>query len=77
MLESPFRLEAMSEQKLRPVRGLVGTARLPGDKSISHRLAILGALAEGTTELANYSSGDDCRRTLECLRHLGVEVEVS
>ncbi len=77
MLESPFRLEAMSEKKLRPVRGLVGTARLPGDKSISHRLAILGALAEGTTELANYSSGDDCRRTLECLRHLGVEVEVS
>lgn len=67
----------MSEQKIEPARGLVGTARLPGDKSISHRLAILGALAEGTTELANFSPGDDCQRTLECLKALGVPVEVT
>ena len=65
----------MSEEKVQAARGLVGTARLPGDKSISHRLAILAALAEGTTELQNFSPGDDCRRTLECLRGLGVKVE--
>ncbi|MDA2915219.1 3-phosphoshikimate 1-carboxyvinyltransferase, partial [Acidobacteriia bacterium AH_259_A11_L15] len=63
----------MSEEKVQAARGLVGTARLPGDKSISHRLAILAALAEGTTELENFSPGDDCRRTLECLRGLGVK----
>lgn len=67
----------MSEQTIRPVRALVGSAPLPGDKSISHRLAILGALAEGTTELENFSAGDDCRRTLDCLRALGVRVETS
>jgi 3-phosphoshikimate 1-carboxyvinyltransferase len=46
---------------------------LPGDKSISHRYAMLGALAEGTTRLENYSSGADCQSTLLCLRTLGVE----
>ncbi len=65
----------MSARTLKPAGGLVGTARLPGDKSISHRLAILGALAEGATELINYSSGRDCRSTLDCLAALGVHIE--
>ena len=65
----------MSVQTIAPAHGLVGSAPLPGDKSISHRLAILGALAEGTTELVNYSPGDDCQRTLACLQALGVHVE--
>ena len=73
MLES----RAMTEQIVKPARGLVGTARLPGDKSISHRLAILGALAEGATTLENYSTGDDCRRTLDCLAALGVSLKVT
>src|SRR3990167_2582704 len=68
---------AMTEQIVKPARGLVGTARLPGDKSISHRLAILGALAEGATTLENYSTGDDCRRTLDCLAALGVSLKVT
>jgi 3-phosphoshikimate 1-carboxyvinyltransferase len=67
----------MSEQIIEPARGLVGSVPLPGDKSISHRLAILGALAEGTTELVDYSPGDDCRRTLACLQALGVDVQES
>ena len=65
----------MSSFKIKPAEGLVGTARLPGDKSISHRLAILGALAEGTTELINYSLGRDCQSTLDCLAALGVRTE--
>lgn len=48
---------------------------LPGDKSISHRYAILAALAEGKSEIANYASAADCRSTVECLRRLGVEIE--
>lgn len=47
---------------------------LPGDKSISHRYAIIAALAEGKSEIANYASAADCRSTLECLRKLGVEI---
>ena len=50
---------------------------LPGDKSISHRYAILSALAEGASEIANYASAADCRSTLECLRRLGVEVDIT
>jgi len=67
----------MSQQTIGQARGLTGTAHLPGDKSISHRLALLGALAEGASELRNFSTGDDCRRTLDCLAELGVRVEVS
>jgi len=48
---------------------------VPGDKSISHRYAMLGAIAEGTTRLQNFSTGADCASTLECLRGLGVATE--
>ncbi len=48
---------------------------MPGDKSISHRLALFGALAEGDTRIENFSSAADCASTLECLRRLGVVVE--
>jgi len=48
---------------------------LPGDKSISHRYAMLAAVAEGTTRLENFSTGADCASTLACLATLGVELE--
>jgi 3-phosphoshikimate 1-carboxyvinyltransferase len=51
-----------------------GRFALPGDKSISHRAAILGAMAEGETRVRNYSSAADCASTLACLAGLGVEV---
>jgi len=54
-----------------------GVVELPGDKSISHRYAMLAALAEGRSEIANYSSAADCRSTLECLRALGAEISLS
>lgn len=60
-----------------PAKTLSGTVRLPGDKSISHRYAMLGAVAEGTTKLENFSTGADCASTLGCLRTLGVEWERS
>jgi 3-phosphoshikimate 1-carboxyvinyltransferase len=61
----------MTFTTIRPARGLQGSLRLPGDKSISHRYAMLGALAEGTTRLENYSLGKDCASTLTCMRALG------
>ena len=58
---------------IRPAKTISGSIRLPGDKSISHRYAMLGAIAEGTTKLENFSTGADCASTLGCLRALGVE----
>jgi 3-phosphoshikimate 1-carboxyvinyltransferase len=65
-----------SNETISPAPGpLGGTIRLPGDKSISHRYAMLAAIAEGTSVIRNYSSGADCHSTLGCLRSLGVEVK--
>src|ERR1051326_4944451 len=64
-----------STQVIRPVRSLQGSIRLPGDKSISHRYAMLGSIAEGDTKIENYSTGADCASTLGCIRGLGVQWE--
>jgi len=65
----------VSKQKIRPGKKIAGVVELPGDKSISHRYAILGALAEGPTEISNYASAADCRSTLKCLERLGIKTE--
>jgi 3-phosphoshikimate 1-carboxyvinyltransferase len=62
------------QEKIIPVSRLNGAVRLPGDKSISHRYAMLAALAEGTSRIRNYSTGADCRSTLSCLEALGAGV---
>ncbi len=70
----------MSQEKsvlIHPAKTLAGSIRLPGDKSISHRYAMLGATAEGSTKLENFSTGADCASTLGCIRALGVKVERS
>jgi len=58
---------------IRPASNLLGSIRVPGDKSISHRYAMLGGIAEGATKLENFSTGADCASTLGCLRALGVK----
>lgn len=60
---------------IRPVAGIEGTVSLPGDKSISHRYAMLSGLAEGRAVLTNYSTGADCASTLGCMRSLGVRCD--
>lgn len=60
---------------VRPARNVRGSVSLPGDKSISHRYAMLAAIAEGPSRLENYSTGADCASTLGCLRSLGVKWE--
>lgn len=58
-----------------PARNIEGALQLAGDKSISHRYAMLAAIAEGSTRLENFSTGADCASTLNCLAGLGVKWE--
>jgi 3-phosphoshikimate 1-carboxyvinyltransferase len=58
-----------------PARSISGSLAVPGDKSISHRYAMLAAIAEGETSLTNFSTGADCGSTLECLRQLGADIQ--
>ncbi|MEO7649455.1 MAG: 3-phosphoshikimate 1-carboxyvinyltransferase [Bryobacteraceae bacterium] len=58
-----------------PAKRISGFIRLPGDKSISHRYAMLAAIAEGETRIRNYSTGADCHSTLGAVRDLGIAVE--
>src|SRR5690242_5519581 len=64
-----------SDVVIRPARTIAGEISLPGDKSISHRYAMLGGIADGDTRLLNFSTGADCASTLGCLRSLGVQWE--
>jgi len=57
-----------------PARNLQGSLVLPGDKSISHRYAMLAGLAEGTTRLSNFSTGADPHSSLACIEALGAKV---
>lgn len=59
---------------VRPAKNILGALRLPGDKSISHRYAMLAAIAQGTTKLANFSTGADCASTVACVQQLGCTV---
>ena len=59
---------------VRPARALRGALQVPPDKSISHRYALLAALADGVTQIDRYSTGADCLSTLTCLEALGVRV---
>jgi 3-phosphoshikimate 1-carboxyvinyltransferase len=61
-------------QTVGPGGPLSGIVELPGDKSISHRYALLASVAEGVSRIHNYSSGADCHSTLGCIRSLGIEV---
>src|SRR5262252_6557908 len=65
-------MKLASETVIRPARRIRGSVQLPGDKSISHRYAMLAGIAEGPSRLENYSTGADCASTLGCMRALGV-----
>lgn len=58
---------------IHPVRTLTGRVEVPGDKSISHRYTLLGALAQGHTRILNFSDSRDCSSTLGCIGALGVQ----
>lgn len=57
------------------MKGLSGSVAVPGDKSISHRSVMFGAISEGITTVSNFLPGDDCLSTIACFRKLGVHIE--
>ncbi len=65
----------MSTEIIRPARTLQGSLTLPGDKSISHRYAMLAGLAAGTSRLSNFSTGADPQSSLACMAALGATIE--
>jgi 3-phosphoshikimate 1-carboxyvinyltransferase len=63
------------QERISPATRISGEICLPGDKSISHRYAMLAAIAQGESTIHNFSTGADCHSTLGCVRALGIEVE--
>lgn len=61
--------------KFHNIKGLKGEVAVPGDKSISHRAVMFGALSEGKTEITNFLQGADCLSTIGCFRRLGIDIE--
>ena len=55
---------------------LTGSVQVPGDKSISHRAIMFGALAQGTTTIEGFLMGDDCLSTISCFRSLGIDIQI-
>jgi 3-phosphoshikimate 1-carboxyvinyltransferase len=66
----------VKKETIHPAKLLTGGLELPGDKSISHRYAMLAGLAEGTSQLRHFSAAADCHSTLRCMSALGAEVKV-
>lgn len=66
----------MKSESIHSAQGLTGGVELPGDKSISHRYAMIAALAEGTSELRHFAAARDCHSTLGCVKALGADVQV-
>jgi 3-phosphoshikimate 1-carboxyvinyltransferase len=65
----------LSKKTIRPAKVVAGGVVPPGDKSISHRYAMLAGIAEGLSELTNFALAADCRSTLACMKALGAEVD--
>lgn len=61
--------------KLKKIQSLRGELTVPGDKSISHRAVMFGALAQGMTEVHHFLKGADCLSTIDCFRRLGIRIE--
>src|SRR5690606_27922490 len=65
----------MSNYLVQPARAVGGTLQVPGDKSISHRALMLGAIAEGVTEAHGFLESEDCLATMQAMRAMGVRIE--
>ena len=65
----------MANITLQKASALRGEIAVPGDKSISHRAIMFGALSEGITEVSHFLKGADCLSTIDCFRRLGITIE--
>lgn len=68
-------MNSTTSRTVKRVQSMGGSVRIPGDKSISHRYAMLAAIAEGTSHLHSFAESADCQSTLGCLKQLGVRIE--
>jgi 3-phosphoshikimate 1-carboxyvinyltransferase len=66
----------VKKRAIHPAKQLTGGVEPPGDKSISHRYAMIAAIAEGASELRHFAAAADCRSTLDCMKSLGAEVKI-
>lgn len=64
------------KQTIQQARRLYGHINVPGDKSISHRAVMMGALAKGVTEITGFLMGEDCLNTISCFQQLGVDIDI-
>ena len=64
----------MSSKVIKPIRELFGELTLPGDKSISHRAVMIGAIAEGETNVKGLLDCDDCTYTIRAFRDMGIAI---
>lgn len=62
---------------IKKISKAIGTIKVPGDKSISHRAVMLGSLADGTTEITGFLSGADCLSTIDCFRNMGINIDIN
>lgn len=68
----------MGSVNLQPINGVIsGMIEVPGDKSISHRAVMFSSIAKGTSTITNFLDGEDCLRTIDAFRSLGVTIEIS
>src|SRR5216684_5761844 len=67
----------MKKCTIRPAKQLTGGVEPPGDKSISHRYAMIAALADGASELRHFAAAADCHSTLDCMKSLGAEIKIN
>jgi len=63
--------------EIKPIDRIVGEAKMPGDKSISHRSVIIGSIAKAKTVAKNFLSGDDCMRSVEAFKKMGVDINIA
>ncbi len=65
------------KSEIKKIGNARGEITVPGDKSISHRAVMLGALADGTTHIKGFLKGADCLSTIDCFRDMGIEIEIN
>ena len=62
--------------ELKTAKRLRGSVTVPGDKSISHRAIMFGALSKGKTEVSHFLQGADCLSTIDCFRNMGIAIDL-
>src|SRR5947209_7916070 len=77
LLTPHAKISSVKKRTVHPAKTLSGGVEPPGDKSISHRYAMIAALAEGASELRHFAAAADCHSTLDCMKALGAEIKIN